>query len=87
MYLNSLQTQPFTEGFHPAIPQGILAGLRIAVGGRTQESSDVLRGVPTYLRYYDRRFKRNAPSYCSNRNTLNRRMALPLSPNGGSLRA
>jgi hypothetical protein len=46
--LDSLQTQPVTEDFHLAIPQGIFASLRIAVGGRAQKSSGVLRGVPIY---------------------------------------
>jgi hypothetical protein len=47
--LDGLQTQPSNEGFHTAIPQGIFAGLRIAVGDRTPKSSGVLRSVTIYL--------------------------------------
>jgi hypothetical protein len=70
---DSLQTQPFTEGFHLAIPQGVFASLRIAVGSRAPRSGGVLCSVPIYLQVTTGEFKRYAPRCWLNFNKQNRR--------------
>ncbi|KFI18379.1 hypothetical protein IB75_14670 [Nitrosococcus oceani C-27] len=72
--LDGLQTQPFTAGFHLAIPQGIFAGLRVAVGGRAHKSGGVLQVVPADLLVATGRFKQPAPRCSFNFNTKQRRV-------------
>jgi hypothetical protein len=86
--LDGLQTQPFREGFHLAIPQGFFAGLRIAVGGRAQKSSGVLRGLPIYPHVTTGEFKRYVPRCWLKFNTFNggTRLLLWLKPEVSSAR-
>jgi pheromone shutdown protein TraB len=84
--LDGLQTQPLTEGFHLAIPQGFFAGLRIAVGGRAPRSSGVLRGVPIYLQLQQANLNATHPGAGLILTNKTGGFTLPLPPKVGSLR-
>jgi hypothetical protein len=72
------------EGFHLAIPQGGLKGLRIAIGNRAPKSSGVLRSVPIYLQQASLNATHPGAGLILTKQTGG--FMLPLPPEVGSLR-